>query len=324
MAEALTAFSNGLAQSARPTWYRRAMKTRRSSCTGQLALLGSFFLLSLGCGAPPEDLFDSDSSPLYSGPGPAQILVSTSPRVSERCPGELAATYCSATEVSAAADSCRRRLPPDVVAACPRTGCVQPYAAYRDRCVAGATYPTATACRTPVADDCAFYRACLESAHPCGASGYALGFGERMCYAFVARRAEFSAAGQAWLRGVRTCLQRALVPLLPASTLACSALGDAAYASHAGCYTAADNSICDLPFTDVLTLAAVLSRDLLDPRAIRQMGEVAKTCLTVAPAGADPDSARERAAAFRAIAAAATDAESLQRFLRDQSRLPSR
>ena len=124
-----------------------------------------------------------------------------------------------------------------------------------------------------------------ESAHPCGASGYALGFGERMCYAFVARRAEFSAAGQAWLRGVRTCLQRALVPLLPASTLACSALGDAAYASHAGCYTAADNSICDLPFTDVLTLAAVLSRDLLDPRAIRQMGEVAKTCLTVAPAG---------------------------------------
>lgn len=140
MADALTALSNRLAQSARPTWHRRTMRTRRSSCTGQLALLGSFLLLSLGCGAPPEDRFDSDSSPLYSGPGPAQILVSTSPRVSERCPGELAATYCSATEVSAAADSCRRRLPPDVVAACPRTGCVQPYAAYRDRCVAGATY----------------------------------------------------------------------------------------------------------------------------------------------------------------------------------------
>lgn len=293
------------------------MNTPRTSRSGRLAVLGSFFLLSLGCGAPLEDRLDSDSSPLHSGPGPAQILVSTSPRVSERCPVELAATYCSATDANAAAESCRRRLPADVVAACPRTGCVLSYAAYRDRCVAGATYPTAAACSTPVADDCAFYRACLENAHPCGASGYALGFGERMCYAFVARRAEFSAAGQAWLRGVRTCLQRALVPLLPASTRACSALGDAAYASHAGCYTAADNSICDLPFTDVLTLAAVLSRDLLDPRAIRQMGEVAKTCLTLAPAISDSDLARERAAAFRALAAAATDAESLQRFLQD-------
>lgn len=270
----------------------------------------------LGCGAEPPAEPQAEQSHLLSGPGPAQILVSTSPKVSERCARELSATYCTSADVTAAAESCKRRLSPDITLTCSRAGCVLPYAAYRDRCVAGPTYASPAACATPVADDCAFYRTCLEGAHPCGPSGYALGFGERMCHVFIARRGEFSLAGQAWLRGVRTCLQRALVPLLPSPSPGCGPLGDIAYASHAGCYTAPGNTICALPFSDVLALANVLSLDLLDPRAIRQMREVAKTCWGLAAEpGADP-SARPRAAFFRALADAASDADTLQHFVR--------
>lgn len=271
----------------------------------------------LGCGAERLDDREVTMQPLLGGPGPAHILVSTSPKVSERCAAELATTYCSAAEASAAADTCRRRLTLDITLTCSRAGCILPYAAYRDGCTAGPTYPTASTCAKPVADDCAFYRTCLESAHPCGASGYALGFGERLCYAFVARRGEFSSAGQAWLRGVRACLQGTLVPLLPASSVSCGPLGDTAYASHAGCYTAPGNTICALPFSDVLTLANVLSLDLLDPRAIRQMSEVAKTCWLSTPVGADPV-AQRRAEQFRALAHAARDAATLQDFLQQQ------
>lgn len=272
----------------------------------------------LGCSAEPPDELQAEPSLLTSGPGPAQILVSTSPKVSERCAAELGATYCTSADVTAAADSCKRRLSLDITLTCSRAGCVLPYAAYRDRCVAGPTYSGSAACATPVADDCAFYRTCLEGAHPCGQSGYALGFGERMCHVFIARRGEFSPAGQAWLRGVRTCLQRALVPLLGSPSPGCGPLGDIAYASHAGCYTAPGNTICALPFSDVLTLANVLSLDLLDPRAIRQMRDVAKTCWGLAADPGGAPSARTRAEFFRALADAAADAATLQRFVRER------
>lgn len=293
------------------------MSPLRTLYVTSAAFCGLAVTALLGCGAVPIDDTTPTAHSLLGGPGPAQIVVSTSPKVSERCPAELAATYCTPADLSAATESCRRRLTLDVTLTCSRAGCLLPYAAYRDTCTAGPTYPTASACTTPIVDDCAFYRTCLESAHPCGASGYAIGFGERMCYAFIARRTEFSPAGQAWLRGVRSCLQRSLVPLLPASTVACGPLGDIAYASHAGCYTAPDNTICALPFSDVLALANVLSLDLLDPRAIRQMGEVAKTCwLSTAPS-TDPIMQR-RAAQFRELGNAARDAATLQRYVRSQ------
>lgn len=142
----------------------------------------------------------------------------------------------------------------------------------------GPTYASPAACVTPVADNCAFYRACLEAAHPCGAQGYALGFGEPLCYLFIARRDEFTPAGQRWLRGVRTCLQRELAALSARSDLTCDALADAAYASHTTCYTAADNSFCALPPVDVVRLASIVGPYLRDPRANAQTREVAAIC----------------------------------------------
>lgn len=288
------------------------------------AILGTVWMMG-ACGAAPgtvggdEDLADrSQSASLWVGAGPAQIVVATSAQVRDLCAGEVFATYCSAADRATAVDACRRRLPSDLRVRCALSGCLSDYTAVRDHCVAGPAYPTPASCDDPVPDDCAFYRRCLEAAQPCGPSGYALGFGERLCFAFIARRGEFSAAGQAWLRGVRACLQRVLVPALHAPALACRSLGDTAYATHAGCYTAKENSICALPSTDFLALANVLSVDLLDPRAIRQMAEVANHCLrhSLRP-DADPAEA-DRAAFYRAFAAAATDSPSLRRFVEDR------
>lgn len=242
------------------------------------ALGPSLFALALGCAdaAPALDAGPADDlGPERDGPA---VIVPRSPEVAAACPDEVTATACSTAGAAALASRCRARLAARGVACASADDCLAVYRPERPAaCVAGPTYPSAAACAEPVPDDCAFYRACLEAAHPCGADGYALAFGERLCHAFVARRAEFTPAGQAWLREVRTCLQRALVPLARPSG-DCASLEDAAYASHAACYTAAGNSVCALPPADLGALTRVLAPWLRDPRAVRQIGEVLRSC----------------------------------------------
>ncbi|MEZ4392792.1 MAG: hypothetical protein R3A48_17015 [Polyangiales bacterium] len=108
--------------------------------------------------------------------------------------------------------------------------------------------------------------------------GYALGFGEPLCYLFIDRREEFSPEGQRWLRGVRTCLQRALTALAARPSLSCDALADEAYASHTACYTARDNSYCALPPADVGRLARMLLPYFSDPRVQAQARAVNEAC----------------------------------------------
>ena len=118
----------------------------------------------------------------------------------------------------------------------------------------------------------------LDAAHPCGDAGYALGFGERLCYVFIERRDEFTPEGQRWLRDVRTCLQASLATLAAAPSMSCDALADAAYASHTRCYTVPDNSFCALPPADVLRLATLLGPYFRDPRVAAQTRAVAEIC----------------------------------------------
>lgn len=211
------------------------------------------------------------------------MLIATTPEAAAACATELTATACGSAD--ALAEACRARLRVQGVP-CDGGACVTSYAPMRaGPCAAGPTYPTADACASVVEDDCAFYRACLDARSPCGAEGYALAYGERLCHAFVAGRAAFSPAGQAWLRAVRTCLQRAIVPLLARGGQDCAALEDAAYASHSGCYTAPAHSICALGPADLAALTRALAPYLRDPRAQRQIGEVLRTC------AASPDAA---------------------------------
>lgn len=144
---------------------------------------------------------------------------------------------------------------------------------------AKSVYPTVASCDRPKPDDCSFYRACLEKTHPCGDAGYALAYGERLCNAFIEKKDGFSSDGQRWLHEVRSCLQKSLVPILHEKNATCEAVLDEAYATHPGCYTAENNSICALPTSDVLELASILGDDLFSERARAQIAEVAHTCV---------------------------------------------
>lgn len=229
----------------------------------------ALFTTTLACAgsSPPRDA-EAD--------GPAAVLIATTPEAAAACPEELTVTACGRGD--ALAEACLARLRSRGVP-CDGGACVTTYAPARPGpCAPGPTYPTAAACASVVDDDCAFYRACLDARRPCGAEGYALAYGERLCHAFVAGRGAFSPAGQAWLRAVRTCLQRALVPLLARGGDDCAALEEAAYASHSGCYTASAHSICALGPSDLAALTRALAPYLRDARAQRQIGEVLRTC----------------------------------------------
>ena len=250
-------------------------------------LASSILALFTACSdvAEPAPPSPEDAAFAALAPGATVELVATTSAALSRCAAELGATYCSPAAALAAARRCRARLTADERAACDSArGCVAPYVPTRaGACAEGRAYPTPERCATPVEDGCAYYRACLDAAHPCGASGYALGFGEPLCYLFIARRGDFSPAGQRWLRGVRTCLQRSLAALSARPAASCAALSDEAYASHAPCYTAADNSFCALPPEDQGRLAVLLRPYFSDPRVAAQIRAVTEVCARPAP-----------------------------------------
>lgn len=226
--------------------------------------MASLFLIVAGCGSP--------SKPVE--------LIPTSPNVIAACAPELGTTYCESSDALVAAKACGARLTPADQAHCAKDrGCLVSYSPTRPGvCVSGPTYASLAKCATPVEDNCAFYRNCLEAAHPCGADGYALGFGEPLCYLFIDHRDDFTPAGQRWLRGVRACLQNSLAPLVASPVASCDALADMAYASHTSCYTAPDDSFCALGPEDFNSLTALLLPYLKNPRVMAQVQAVTTIC----------------------------------------------
>lgn len=250
----------------------------------RLAFFAFFLALAAGCGAAPGD-DAARGEPVSVEPlttAAPVILVPTSTAeklVASVCAAELDATYCSATSATAAAALCKQKLGASQ-AQC-GGACLVTYEAHRSTCHAGPSYPTPAACAKPVADDCSFYRACMEASQPCGDAGYALDYGERLCYAFVEKRDRFSSAGQAWLRGIRTCLQVSMAPAL-GDGLTCDQLTDASYAAHAPCYIAPDNSFCQLPVGDALAVARIVGSALFSSRGLTQIRAVATHCALAA------------------------------------------
>ena len=244
----------------------------------RLKTLALVLVAAAACSSAPAGSANAD-------PGPAVELIPTSPLVIDRCAAELGSTFCAPADALAAAQACSARLTPDEQANCdPARGCLVSYAPTRpEACHAGPTYTALAQCGTPVDDNCAFYRGCLETAHPCGASGYALGFGEPLCYLFIDHREAFTPAGQLWLQGVRTCLQRKLASLVATPQASCDGLADEAYASHTSCYTAPDNSFCKLAPADVSALTDLLLPYLDNPHVGAQIQAVAAICAGQAP-----------------------------------------
>jgi hypothetical protein len=135
-------------------------------------------------------------------------------------------------------------------------------------------------CSAPQVRDCTFYASCVERNVPCGPSGYAIGFGERYCNKFKA--AQLSPTGTAWASSVMLCLERSLVPYTTPEkkSASCEQISQAAFDSHAACYTQPEASICFLPPPDVMTVFDTISADeLLAPRTLPQIEAVSATCV---------------------------------------------
>ncbi|EJD34605.1 hypothetical protein AURDEDRAFT_176355 [Auricularia subglabra TFB-10046 SS5] len=117
---------------------------------------------------------------------------------------------------------------------------------------------TVDECRNPIPHTCSFYSECAEAELSCGERGYPLAYGLHYCTLFQQQLDNFTPAGRAWVLRTMTCLQHALVPVVPELaanlpaeadcghpwTVACDNLHSIAFASHPGCYV--DSGICEL------------------------------------------------------------------------------
>ena len=245
-------------------------------------------LVVMGCSASPDEVA-STSQEIGSATQPV-ILVPTSSAAIDACASSLAMTFCSAADADKARAACERAIPESAKDDCDADrGCVFAFPTERaPACHAGVTYPSKASCATPQPDDCSFYASCMESSIACGPDGYARSFGEPLCYKFLERRDDFSPHAQHWLKGVRQCLQQQMVPLLAKSGQTCSALEDAAYASHVTCYTNPTDSICQVGFSDLLVLFGIIHDELFSAQGFQQVKGVARACLTQWFSGSRP------------------------------------
>lgn len=133
----------------------------------------------------------------------------------------------------------------------------------------------------PIRRDCSFYSRCLESAVPCGPTGYAIGFGLPYCSKFEEHYERFSLRGQEWVWTAAYCLQDVLVPVANRQKLmTCEEIHAFAFASHSACYTQPGHSVCDLPFSDWTLLFVMISQELNNPAVWEQMLAVLRTCMS--------------------------------------------
>ncbi|KAI8588352.1 hypothetical protein BDZ88DRAFT_202774 [Geranomyces variabilis] len=133
-----------------------------------------------------------------------------------------------------------------------------------------------TNCSNPAPMTCNFYTDCLETAHPCGADGYAEGYGSVYCNAFKDNINRFSPKGQVWIQNVMHCLQVDLIPVIT-QDLTCPKIKDFAFGTHPGCYVQA--GFCKLPPTDLAVLLNIVGlKELLSPETILQGLKVGGDC----------------------------------------------
>ena len=254
-------------------------------------------VLPAACGSAEEG--GSDESDLNGSAYFTLAPDSEALRVS--CRAASLVRYCSDAEARRAADACKGSASATAITIERRQGdrtCVRgaPLYATVDAFAENSAPSPASrtdACRTPLPYHCGFYARCVDGVLPCGDGGYALGFGEKFCTAF--RGTALSPRGQAWMRSTMLCLQRALIPAESTSGFssatgtpargsareaACTTLFDRAFASHPGCYTAPENSICTLPASDLAAISATIGlRELLQVRTGSQVAATAVLCL---------------------------------------------
>ncbi|OXA40396.1 uncharacterized protein LOC118439352 [Folsomia candida] len=125
--------------------------------------------------------------------------------------------------------------------------------------------------------DCSFYSRCLEKAIPCGAQGYATGYGEKYCIIFTKNVSKFTRKGQIWIWSTMSCLQRALEPIANRDvSMNCSKIAEVAHRSHPICYVVSTpGGVCLLPFADWAELFRIVK---IDTFALKQLAIITKFC----------------------------------------------
>lgn len=113
-------------------------------------------------------------------------------------------------------------------------------------------------CTNPEPKTCTFYPTCLESHYHCGASGYPLAYGYKICERFLAHKSELTPEGQKWMFAVMLCLQQKLVPLVNGSmeNISCEELKHYAYSTHPECYV--ETGFCGLGVRDWMAVVRIL------------------------------------------------------------------
>jgi hypothetical protein len=234
-----------------------------------------------GCSAGPSEAVGSASSAIVSPT--TTYLLPVDDGVRAACRSTWTQGFCVAGDAKNAGDACvAAYVASGASPACASSaqGCFQLFTADTPCTADGPIYPTPASCLAPVARTCAFYSACLEANRPCGASGYAIGYGEKYCSRFDVDDT-LSPEGDVWRDGTLHCLQEALVSELGAvASMSCDAITTFAFDSHPACYTGHSPSFCFLPPTDIANvLGTIDGQDLLSLRSAKQMATVAATCV---------------------------------------------
>ena len=118
-------------------------------------------------------------------------------------------------------------------------------------------------CYSPRANDCNWYKDCLETKYHCYGTnyGYAIEFVENFCR--LGTKSGFSSNGRRWISGVHECLQSALLPSLkPWINSTCAKIYDIAFSNYSHCYSQPAHGaggLCTLSCGDVLRAFAIVN-----------------------------------------------------------------
>jgi hypothetical protein len=128
----------------------------------------------------------------------------------------------------------------------------------------------------PSRNNCNYYLD-VERAYKCGAEGYPLKFGNRLCRKYLAAQSDMPARVQTWFPKIRYCLQN-FIEKQHGSIRDCSDLHRKAIDSHIGCYVA--TGFCNLSLIDQASILKVTSTDLFNPDIVALSFRVKAACLS--------------------------------------------
>jgi hypothetical protein len=128
----------------------------------------------------------------------------------------------------------------------------------------------------PSKRDCNYYLQ-VEKEYKCGAEGYPLKFGNRLCRKYLAAESQMPPAVKTWFPKIRFCLQN-YIERQRGSIRDCNDLHRKAIDSHVGCYVA--TGFCNLGIYDQAEILRVTSTDLLNPEIVSLSFRVKAACLS--------------------------------------------